>query len=502
MNNALSRKKVIIACTVLAAVLCTFCIFIAGSESSVTGIELTFAETSSEFATMEYTCDWCKGTGHFSFESECSACSGAGRIGDITICVGCNGNGTITSSCDSCGGSGMVETPCSVCGGSGMISGGMDEEGNPIEEPCGCGGGMVSDTCGGCAGAGSFSETCGGCSGNGLIDERPTCEECSGIGKFETEFSCSSCSGTGSKSYNLINSVRLVATVKPADAINKLVNWTAVWVNPESEWATGKSVTDYVTLTPTADGALTLDITPKQAFGEKIKVKAVSRDNSSVYAETELHFSARLSDVKVLAKVEGNLHKGLSSASKLLPVTDQIVFTFTENFHKIPWTVGTASEFLGSLDYWVSGNNDLPYSLAMALSLTDSFIEALPSEIDGTARPDFTSKSFFEEGSLGTDGANTSLYALFTSGVEFKTKLRPIIKFLSSGSGYADKLTDAQIYSALQAVQSLGMMKINLNYSSNNKALEYSTEKVFTLDPSFFATSVSSVETYKSVIYL
>ena len=176
-NNSNIRNKVIF----ISVIFIVACILGSVTLMVLHHFHSAFADTEK--------CQTCKGSGQVSVSVPCSACNGEGKIGDVITCIGCNGNGTITSSCDSCGGNGTVETSCSICGGSGMISGGMDEEGNPIEEPCGCGGGMVSDTCGGCAGAGSFSETCGGCSGNGIIDERPTCEVCSGSGSVQSQTS-------------------------------------------------------------------------------------------------------------------------------------------------------------------------------------------------------------------------------------------------------------------------------------------------------------------------
>lgn len=185
-NNSNIRNKVIF----ISVIFIVACILV----GSVTLMVLHHFH--SAFADTE-KCQTCKGSGQVSVSVPCSACNGEGKIGNVKTCVGCNGNGTITTSCDACGGSGMVETPCSVCGGSGMISGGMDEQGNPIEEPCGCGGGMVVEPCGACGGSGSFSETCGGCSGNGIIDERPTCEVCSGSGSVLSQILCSDCNGTG-----------------------------------------------------------------------------------------------------------------------------------------------------------------------------------------------------------------------------------------------------------------------------------------------------------------
>ena len=57
----------------------------------------------------------------------------------------------------------------------------------------------------------------------------------------------------------------LTATVEPANAVNKAVDWTIVFVDPSSEWATGKTVTDYVTLTPQADGSTVATVQCLQA---------------------------------------------------------------------------------------------------------------------------------------------------------------------------------------------------------------------------------------------
>lgn len=72
----------------------------------------------------------------------------------------------------------------------------------------------------------------------------------------------------------------LTATVGPDDAVNKVVDWSVAWENGESSWANGKEVTDYVTVTPTTDGAMTATATCMQAFGEKVIITAQVRDGS------------------------------------------------------------------------------------------------------------------------------------------------------------------------------------------------------------------------------
>lgn len=91
---------------------------------------------------------------------------------------------------------------------------------------------------------------------------------------------------------------QLTATITPDNATNKAVDWTIAFVNAESEWATGKTVTDYVTVTPTADGALTANVECLQAFGEQVRVTVTSRDNTAVKANATVDYTEKLSSVK------------------------------------------------------------------------------------------------------------------------------------------------------------------------------------------------------------
>ena len=68
------------------------------------------------------------------------------------------------------------------------------------------------------------------------------------------------------------DSVTVTVTVKPDNATNKKVDWSVSFVNPDSEWAAGKTVTDYVTITPESDGSNKAVIQCLQDFGEQIKV--------------------------------------------------------------------------------------------------------------------------------------------------------------------------------------------------------------------------------------
>ena len=90
----------------------------------------------------------------------------------------------------------------------------------------------------------------------------------------------------------------LTATVEPSNAVNKAVDWSVSFVNPSSSWATGKTVTDYVTVTPTSDGALTATVQCLQAFGEQIKVTVTHRNNENATASCTVDFAKKLEGVR------------------------------------------------------------------------------------------------------------------------------------------------------------------------------------------------------------
>ena len=70
----------------------------------------------------------------------------------------------------------------------------------------------------------------------------------------------------------------LVATVAPSTATNKKVDWTVSWLAPNSTFASGKNVTDYVTVEPESDGSTTATVTCYQAFEGEILVTVTTRE--------------------------------------------------------------------------------------------------------------------------------------------------------------------------------------------------------------------------------
>lgn len=87
---------------------------------------------------------------------------------------------------------------------------------------------------------------------------------------------------------------RFTATITPSDATNQKVNWSVAFKNAGSEWANGKNISDYVTVTPTSDGSLYADVTCKAAFGEQIILTVTSRDNAEAKATATVDYRKKV----------------------------------------------------------------------------------------------------------------------------------------------------------------------------------------------------------------
>lgn len=67
----------------------------------------------------------------------------------------------------------------------------------------------------------------------------------------------------------------ITATVAPATAANKYVDWSVAWGDESNE----ADVTQYVTVTPTSNGSTVATVTCKQPFTGNIIVTVTTREN-------------------------------------------------------------------------------------------------------------------------------------------------------------------------------------------------------------------------------
>ncbi len=89
----------------------------------------------------------------------------------------------------------------------------------------------------------------------------------------------------------------LTATITPAEAENKQVDYSISWKNSSSTWASGKNISDYLVIAQSTNGGLTATLTCKQAFGEQAIVTVVSRDNPDATATCTVDYRKRVTNI-------------------------------------------------------------------------------------------------------------------------------------------------------------------------------------------------------------
>lgn len=95
----------------------------------------------------------------------------------------------------------------------------------------------------------------------------------------------------------------ITATVEPVGANeHDPLSWEVAFKDPSATWATGKNVSDYVTISVSAD-TLTCTVTCKQAFGEQI-VLNVSSKTKNASASANVDYLKRVNDITLTIRSE------------------------------------------------------------------------------------------------------------------------------------------------------------------------------------------------------
>lgn len=139
----------------------------------------------------------------------------------------------------------------------------------------------------------------------------------------------------------------LTATVEPNYAANKAVDWSVAFVEAGSEWATGKTVTDYVTVTPESDGALKATVKCLKAFGEQIKVTVTSRDNADASASCLVDYKQKLAGGTLKINDTSYSYEDLFSAESVdfsIVTSGTKDFSITNSFTLSDYTIANEAE--------------------------------------------------------------------------------------------------------------------------------------------------------------
>lgn len=85
-------------------------------------------------------------------------------------------------------------------------------------------------------------------------------------------------------------SITFNATVKPDDSYDKSLAWALTWTNTSDEWATGKTTTDYVSMTVGTTDSTHVTIACIEAFDEQMIMTATSVTNPSIKATATIDY--------------------------------------------------------------------------------------------------------------------------------------------------------------------------------------------------------------------
>ena len=160
----------------------------------------------------------------------------------------------------------------------------------------------------------------------------------------------------------------LTASVEPDYAGEKTFDWSIKFEDGSSLWANGKSVTDYVTVTPASDGADTATVECKQAFGERILVTCTSRDYTGLSATCTVDYAQRITGMDVTLE-------GSRTGNVAIPEGEEVSIDFT-------YYGGTSSYNVYTL-MAMPTYSDI-YTLAEEATCTVSFLTSAGADDDHT----------------------------------------------------------------------------------------------------------------------
>ena len=98
---------------------------------------------------------------------------------------------------------------------------------------------------------------------------------------------------------NPTGGITITASIIPASALDKRVNWSVEWVDSSSEWAKGKTVTDYVTVTADTTDSRIATVNCLAPFGSQIKVVATSVANAEAKASCYVDYYKKGEDIEM-----------------------------------------------------------------------------------------------------------------------------------------------------------------------------------------------------------
>ena len=249
------------------------------------------------------------------------------------------------------------------------------------------------------------------------------------------------------------SSYTLTATILPDIATNKNVDWEIAFVNPASAWASGKTTTDYVILTPASSGAQTATVLCKAPFGEQMVITARSRENQNIAATCTVDYVQKVQSVSLAI---GNVSVNLGGN------TDVKIYIGEDNRNKggkIALSVGTSSV----------------YTIAETITKSVSF----SNSGDGGGSTGYFNYSATNGGPYGSYGNSCdSIENAEGKSIYFDRRIFSAYNFCRTGSGWQG--SNLVSYSNPYAEMSVSDMKYYLDMEGEQQKILWTVHVVVT----------------------
>lgn len=168
----------------------------------------------------------------------------------------------------------------------------------------------------------------------------------------------------------------LTATVLPATATNKFVDWSAEW----GDEGKAEDVSQYLTVTPSSNGSTTATVTCKKAFTGNILVTATTRENG-YQASCIVTFLGMPTDIAVSTTVakDGDAYNvGIGIASVFDISLTNPFGSVGSQFNNVSCSVsGVGSIVVGYMEHYNQSGNDKWYDGQDKTITLDSIKDAL-----------------------------------------------------------------------------------------------------------------------------
>lgn len=170
---------------------------------------------------------------------------------------------------------------------------------------------------------------------------------------------------------------QITATITPDNAEYKTLDWSVAWESGTSgKFGNGKNVTEYVTVEPSSDGALTATLTCKQAFGETIILTASLRNFPDIKGTRKVQYQQKLNGSGLnISYVNSSYSTANTTWAFADAVGDSGDFVSVSNTLSFPKGNSTLTEFK---DYYSStGSKKGTYTVTATIKGTDVYTKPM-----------------------------------------------------------------------------------------------------------------------------